>query len=164
MKVNGQRTYRSIAAMALALPMVAGAAATADAAKDLRLTVISGNNHNYAPVGAAVDNDWNDKRKSKYFNQIDLSDAAPDSANLYLKSLIRAQIDAYTSSKDNNPYYFRSRTPDLVDFDLARSRLQDACNEFKPFVGAIEMPTLEDKFSQGFTRLTTPRILALGAQ
>jgi TRAP-type C4-dicarboxylate transport system substrate-binding protein len=45
---------RMAAAAAMAVPMVAAALAPAQAQKNVRLTVISGNNHNYAPVGAAI--------------------------------------------------------------------------------------------------------------
>ncbi len=60
MKDIRQRTHRpftAMAAMALAIPVVAlasAASAPAGAAEKVRLTIISGNNHNYAPVGAAI--------------------------------------------------------------------------------------------------------------
>jgi TRAP-type C4-dicarboxylate transport system substrate-binding protein len=50
-------TFRSgtiLAAMALAIPALAAASAPAGAAEKLRLTIISGNNFHYAPVGMAI--------------------------------------------------------------------------------------------------------------
>lgn len=45
---------KGVATLALALPVLAIAPSPADAQKKLTLTVISGNTHHYAPVGAAI--------------------------------------------------------------------------------------------------------------
>ena len=45
---------QGVAAMTLALPVLAAAPSTADAAKGVSITVISGNTHHYAPIGAAI--------------------------------------------------------------------------------------------------------------
>ena len=50
-------TFRSgtiLAAIALAIPALVAASAPAGAAEKLRLTIISGNNFHYAPVGMAI--------------------------------------------------------------------------------------------------------------
>jgi len=57
MKFHGHWTngsVRTVAAAAVAVPMVAAALSPAHAQKNIRLTVISGNTHHYAPVGAAI--------------------------------------------------------------------------------------------------------------
>ena len=56
-KYFGQRTTRLLGVggtVALALPILGIASGPADAAKKLKLTIISGNTHHFAPVGAAI--------------------------------------------------------------------------------------------------------------
>jgi TRAP-type C4-dicarboxylate transport system substrate-binding protein len=57
MEDHGHRTFRpfrAMAAVAAAVPILAAGLGTAGAAENVRLTIISGNNHHYAPVGAAI--------------------------------------------------------------------------------------------------------------
>ena len=115
----------------------------------------------YEPGGGKIDSSWKDKRKGKYFNQIDLSSTENGSAQNYLASLIAAQIDAYTRSRDFNPFYAPRKTPDLVDFDSVRTNLQSVCDVFKSSVGSIAVPSKEQKLAQGFTSMTTPELLSL---
>lgn len=115
----------------------------------------------YVPAGGKEDAAWKDKKKGKIFNQIDISGIPPDSARLYLNSLVRAQIDAYPQSLNKNPFYAGRYTADLVDFDLVRAALQRVCDQFRSFVGAIVIPSKKDKLPQGFTNMTTVGLLSL---
>ncbi len=57
MQDHGHRTsgrFRAMVVVAAAVPIVAAAIGPAGAAEKIRLTIISGNTHNYAPVGAAI--------------------------------------------------------------------------------------------------------------
>lgn len=116
----------------------------------------------YKPAGGIVDGEWKDNRKGKFFNQLDASAAEPGSAELYLKSLIAAQINAYKRSRDYNPHYFGRKTPDRVDFNSVRDGLQVVCDLFRSSISTIVLPTKEEKLEQGFTMMTTPGLLSLG--
>ena len=57
MKDHRRKTHRPLkatAALAVSLSVAAAIAAPADAAEKYRLTIISGNTHHYAPIGAAI--------------------------------------------------------------------------------------------------------------
>jgi hypothetical protein len=118
----------------------------------------------YKPEGGIVHKKWKDKRNGKFFRQLDLSSAKPGSARLYLQSLIAAQIDAYKQSTDNNPFYFRRKTPDYLDFNSARSALQKVCDLFRSSVGPITVPSEQEKRAQGFTNMTTQGLLSLSTK
>lgn len=118
---------------------------------------------NYKKEGGKVYSAWKDKRKGKYFNQIDVSATETGSAHNYLTSLIAAQINAYKQSRDFNPFYFGKKTPDFVKFDSARAALQSVCDSFKSSVGSIVVPSKKQKLAKGFTNMTTPGLLSLGA-
>ena len=53
-KLPRTKFYSLLAATALALPVLSLTPAPADAAKKLTITVISGNTHHYAPIGAVI--------------------------------------------------------------------------------------------------------------
>ncbi len=55
-RLKSIRLSKAVAVIAVAAPAVMLAAAPAAAQKKVRLTVISGNTHHYAPVGAAINN------------------------------------------------------------------------------------------------------------
>jgi hypothetical protein len=115
----------------------------------------------YKPAGGKEDTAWKDKKKGKFFNQIDISGISAASARLFLNSLVRAQIDAYPATPSPNPFYAPRNTADNVDFDQVRSALQSVCGRFGSLVGTIVIPSRQDKIAQGFTDLTTPGLLAL---
>lgn len=115
----------------------------------------------YVPAGGKVDEAWKDTKKGKYFNQIDISGILPNTARLYLNSLIRAQINAYPQSRSPNPFYAPRQTADRVDFDVVRNALQSTCDLFGSTVGTIIIPSKKDKIAQGFTNLTTVQLLSL---
>ncbi|NNE99408.1 MAG: hypothetical protein HKN25_10355 [Pyrinomonadaceae bacterium] len=115
----------------------------------------------YKPAGGQIDKKWKDKRKGKYFNQIDLSSTNTGSARHYLTRLIAGQINAYTRSRDFNPFYVPRKTPDLVDFESVRSNLQSVCDTYQSSIGSIVVPSKEQKLAQGFTNTTTQGLLNL---
>lgn len=115
----------------------------------------------YKQLGGAVDSVWKDKRKGKFFNQLDISSLESGSARHYLNSLIVAQINAYGRSRDLNPFYIGNKTPDKVKFESARTNLQDVCDLYKSSVGSIVIPTIKQKLEQGFTNMTTSELLTL---
>jgi hypothetical protein len=116
----------------------------------------------YVSTGGKVDAEWKDKRQGKYFNQIDLSGIAPGSPGLFLASLIRAQIDAYPASRSPNPMFFGKSTADKYDLDDLLSGLEKVCTLFKSHIGPVTIPSESDKMAQGFTDLTTQKLLSLG--
>ena len=111
-----------------------------------------------------VDLGWKDKREGRFFNQIDLSGLEPDSPDLFLASLIHTQIDAYPASRSPNPLFFGKNTADKYDLDKLLSGLQNVCTLFKSRVGTIKLPTQSDKLAQGFTGLTTQKLLSLSTE
>ena len=115
----------------------------------------------YKPMGGKIDKKWKDKRKGKYFNQINVSSTEKGSAHSYLANLIATQIDAYKRSRDFNPFYAPRKTPDLVDFESVRSNLQSICDTYKTSVGSITIPSKEQKLAQEFTNMTTEGLLNL---
>ncbi len=117
----------------------------------------------YKPQGGAVDSAWKDKRKGKYFNQLEVDSAPEGSAVRYLRSLIAAQINAYQRSRDFNPFYAPRRTPDRVNFEKVREDLQGVCDSYESLVGTIKIPSKLEKLAQGFTKMTTPGLLSLEA-
>lgn len=116
---------------------------------------------NYKKMGGTVNKSWKDKRKGKFFNQLDVSTLEKDSARLYLNSLIVSQINTYKRSRDYNPFYIGRKTPNKVKFNSVRKSLQSVCNLFKSSVGTIVIPTKKQKLAQGFTKMTTPGLLNL---
>lgn len=118
----------------------------------------------YEPKGGSINRKWKDKRKGKYFNQIDLSEERSGTAAFYLKSLIAAQIRAYTRSRDANPFYVPKKTPDLANLEIVRMRLQQVCDLFAGSVGVIEIPGSREKLAEGFTNMTTDQLLDLGSR
>lgn len=116
---------------------------------------------NYKPAGGRVDNEWTDKRKGKFFNQIDLSGIPAGSARLFLNSLIRAEIDAYQRSPSPNLIFMGKQTADKLDLEPARAALQGVCTRFRSSVGTIVIPRQTDKIAQGFTAMTTQQLTSL---
>ena len=53
-KLRTRRLFTAMGAVALALPVVFAAPGSAGATETIRLTIISGNTHHFAPVGAAI--------------------------------------------------------------------------------------------------------------
>ena len=115
----------------------------------------------YTFTGGKIDEAWKDKRQGKFFNQIGLTGLAPNSAGLFLASLIRAQIDAYPASRSPNPMFFGKSTADKYDLEDMRAGLQKVCTLFKSQIGAITLPSESDKNALGFTELTTQKLLSL---
>lgn len=111
----------------------------------------------YTPQEGSEDSGWS--KDGKYFHQISLAGAAPNSARSYLLNLIRAQIDQYTSSKD--PLFFGNQTAKQADLNKMRAALENVCKDFERFRGAgipdpaITIPTSEVKDSMGFYVLTS---------
>lgn len=115
----------------------------------------------YTPEGGKVDATWKDKRKGKFFTEIDLGGLAHGSARLFLASLIYAQIDVYQRSRSPNILFEGKQTADKADLDKVRAALQNVCTTFKRSVGTFQLPTETDKVSQGFTNMTTQQLLTL---
>lgn len=115
----------------------------------------------YAPKGGKVDKSWKDKRRAKYFNQIERS-AAPDfTAHKFLLEMLAAQIDSYTASRDANPNYFGRATPDEVEIRKVRAALQRAWDGFVPAVEPTVIPSEEQKIGQKFQAMSTAGILGM---
>lgn len=119
---------------------------------------------NYVPAGGKVDEEWKDKRKGKFFNQIDISGLTSGSARFFLGGLIRAQIDSYQRSPSPNIIFEGKQTADRPDFDVVRSALQSVCSTFRSNIGTIVIPSRTDKIDQGFTNMTTQQLLSLRAE
>jgi len=119
---------------------------------------------NYVPTGGKVDEAWKDKKQGKFFNQIDLSTLVRGSAQLFVASLIRAQIDAYPQSPSPNIIFLGKQTADKLDFEPARAALQNVCARFRFSIGNIFIPSQTDKIAQGFTNMTTQNLLSLRAE
>ena len=101
------------------------------------------------------DRTWNDPRKGSYFHQIDMSfDAGKFTARRYLFSLIRAQIDAYKTTKPD------SGIPAEADLNGTKAALEKVCKDFEPYRGdggridPIIIPTTAEKTALGFTGIT----------
>lgn len=124
------------------------------------VTFLSG----YLPTGGSLDESWDDKRQGKFFNRLKVLPENPPSPRFYLKSLINAQIDAYTRSRDYNPFYAPKKTPDKADLDTVRANLQKICDKFEKQLGRIAIPDEEEKVAQGFTEMTTAGLMSLGGQ
>lgn len=118
----------------------------------------------YVLTGGKIDGAWNDKRQGKFFNQIDLTGFAPGSPGYFLASLIRAQIDAYPASRSPSPMFFGKSTADKYDLEDMRAGLQKACELFRPQIGTITLPSGSDKIAQGFTEMTTQKLLSLAPE
>lgn len=116
----------------------------------------------YRPSGGSVDPHWKDKRRGKFFNRLSTKGLKADSPHMYLKTLINAQIEAYTRKRDYNPFYAPKKTPNRADLAKVRENLQEICDKFEKLLGKIEIPTEEDKVAQGFTEMTTAGLLSLG--
>ena len=65
-------------------------------------------------------------------------------ARHYLSRLIHAQINAYGFSKTNPPLP-GFQTPDKANFDSVRNNLQTVCDSFATQLGAIRIPSREEK-------------------
>jgi len=115
----------------------------------------------YKAVGGSIDKKWKDKRKGKYFKQIQISPPEKGVAHHYLTSLIAAQISTYTRSRDLNPFYTPRKTPDLVLFESVRASLRNICDKFETSVGLIELPSRKQKLALGFNKMTTAGLLSL---
>ena len=53
-RLKTHRLFKAVVALAMPLSVAAAVVAPADAAQKYRLTIISGNTHHYAPIGAAI--------------------------------------------------------------------------------------------------------------
>lgn len=114
----------------------------------------------YQPLGGAVEENWSDKRNGKYFHQLQ-SAGAPGSAQHFLTDLIRAQINAYTSSFDANPKFFGRDTPDEASFGKVQAALQSVCDSYRSQLGeTFHVPSKSEKEAMGFTSMTTERLTA----
>ena len=116
----------------------------------------------YVSAGGIVDANWKDKKQGKFFNSLDVSNISPDTARMFVGSLIRAQIDVYPQNISPSPFYFRKQTADRADFDDVRSALQKVCDQYKKQLGPIKIPSRKDKESAGFTEMTTTGLQSLG--
>jgi len=112
----------------------------------------------YIPQGGRVDAGWPDKRKGKYFNEIDRSDAAFPSPRRYLLDLIWSQIYVYKEGLNFFPHYFLRDTAEVADVDCVREALQKVSEEYKLYPDT-NIPTTDEKDGQGFCRLTTAELL-----
>lgn len=104
----------------------------------------------YTPAAGAVDTNWGDSRKGKYFNQLQLDTSTP--ARAALTDLIRTQIGVYKSSFDANPAFFGRSTADEASFMPMSLALQGACSRRQ--LGIIVPVT-----RQQVNSLTTAQIL-----
>jgi hypothetical protein len=116
---------------------------------------------NYVRAGGKIDANWKDGKQGKFFNQIDVSGLLPNSPQLFLASLIRAQITAYPQSRSPHPAFFGKQTADRIDFTVARTALQKAYDDFAPTLGPAILPTQQQKVSQGFTNMRSWELLSL---
>ncbi|HEV7644978.1 MAG TPA: DUF6765 family protein [Pyrinomonadaceae bacterium] len=116
----------------------------------------------YTPRGGSVDVSWTDKRKGKYFRQIDLSGAAADPARSYLLELIRAQIGAHKKCLSIYPHYFLRRTAVVpARLEKVKAALEEVGRKYKAYLPGPDMivPTTADKKALGFSRLRTSALL-----
>ncbi len=112
----------------------------------------------YVPQGGSVDTGWNDKRKGKYFNEIDRNGAVSGSPRKYLLDLIYEHIDAYKKYINLFPKYFLRRTPVVVTVDCVRKALEKVGREYHLYPDT-DIPTTSEKAQLGFCRLTTKELL-----
>ncbi len=121
---------------------------------------------NYVSQGGSEDSGW--PQNGKFFHQISFANTAQNTSRAYLVSLIRTQIDTYTSSisfLDHLRFglFFTSNEANVNDVRIA---LEKVCRDFQPFRSAgianptINIPTKEQKEAAGFTNLTTAILLA----
>ncbi len=121
---------------------------------------------NYVPQGGSEDSGWS--KNGKFFHQISFANTAQNTSRAYLLSLIRTQIDTYTSSISfldaiRFGLFFTSEEANVNDVRIA---LEKVCRDFQPFRSAgiadptINIPTKEQKEAAGFTNLTTAILLA----
>lgn len=106
----------------------------------------------YSPATGQEDSDWKDNRRGKYFNQIALDNSTP--ARGLLTRLIRAQVGAYGSSIDANPFFLGRYTADEAKYSTVRNALQGVLNGSTNLVGPITIPTSRQKI----TTLTTAQL------
>lgn len=111
----------------------------------------------YKPSGGSIDQSWNDARKSRYFNQISVAGLEKGSPRLFMASLIRAQIDAYTAGNRNPPYFLFS-TANRADLAVSKQLIEKVCKDFKKSLGSIRLPTQAQKLKEGFDSMTTPEL------
>lgn len=114
----------------------------------------------YKNAGLGKDESWNDERKGKYFNQLEVSGLTAGSAKLYLASLIRAQIDTYRTGKTNGPF-FGFDTAEKADLKKVADAFEKVCDGFKSSVGTIRLPSQADKKAKGFDKMTTVLLVSL---
>lgn len=115
----------------------------------------------YTSRGGSVDANWTDKRKGKYFKQIDPSGAADDPARSYLLELIHAQIEAYKKCLSIYPHYFFRRTAVPAKLAKVKAALEAIGRKYKGSIPepAITVPTTDEKKALGFSRLRTSALL-----
>ncbi len=104
----------------------------------------------YQPIVVSVDENWPDRRKGKYFHQLRIVPGSP--AQVFLISLIRAQIDTYKTSLDKNPRFLLKHTANKADIDTVRKNLQTVC---QPLVPDINIPSEREKKKLGFNKFTS---------
>lgn len=115
----------------------------------------------YVPAGGIVDTDWESKKAGKFFNTLDISKLSPDTARMFLNSLIVAQVSVYPQSISPSPFYFRKQTADRADYDDVRSALQKVCDQYEKQLGAIKIPSRKEKEAEGYQNLTTTGLQSL---
>jgi hypothetical protein len=112
---------------------------------------------NYSPQSGTQDTGWSGD--GKYVHQISLAGAPANSARLFLLTLIRKQIDTYTSSID--PSFGGRYTANEADVNNVRLALEQVCRDFQAYRAAgiadpaINIPTTAQKVAAGYTNLTT---------
>lgn len=114
----------------------------------------------YIPQGGAVDAEWKDERKGKYFNEIDRNGAVQGSPRKYLLDLIYFQIDAYKKCVNFFPHYFLRRTAVVAKVDCVRKALEKIGKEYHLYPDT-EIPTASEKARLGFCRLSTAELLTV---
>jgi hypothetical protein len=115
----------------------------------------------YKFSGRGIDNNWKDPRQGKYFNQIDVSGVEADSPQLYLASLIRAQIDAYKLTWISMPAHLFRRTGRKAFLEDAANEIGPVLVRFKNNVGEINLKKDADKESRNYDQFTTVKLLSL---
>lgn len=103
--------------------------------------------NNYQPARGAVDAGWGDSRKGLLFNQLAADNSTP--ARAFVTGLIRAQVNAYSSSFDANPSWFGRSTADEAKYATVRANLTPIC-----LTQAIVIPSSRTKL----TSLTTAQL------
>lgn len=109
----------------------------------------------YKPAGGTIDRNWQDERKSRYFNQISVAGLDNGSPRLYLASLIRAQIDAYTADNKNPPYMLLYKTANQADLAASKRSIEKAARDFRKSVGTIRLPSQSQKLKEKLDKMTT---------